>query len=90
VITSKTQQVIERPAADVWSYAADIVRQPEWMNVADAEPLGGTGSEVGSRGARASRARPVDGLADFGPAKAGWFKESEGNTYELSEVVNSA
>jgi len=29
----------------------------------------------------------VDGLADFGMAKAAWFKDSEGNTYELSEVM---
>ena len=29
----------------------------------------------------------VDGLADFGTAKAAWFKDSEGNTYELSEVM---
>jgi catechol 2,3-dioxygenase-like lactoylglutathione lyase family enzyme len=29
----------------------------------------------------------VEGLADFGIAKAAWFKDSEGNTYELSEVV---
>ena len=28
----------------------------------------------------------VDGLADFGVAKAAWFKDSEGNTYELTEV----
>ena len=28
----------------------------------------------------------VDGLADFGMAKAAWFKDSEGNTYELTEV----
>jgi catechol 2,3-dioxygenase-like lactoylglutathione lyase family enzyme len=31
--------------------------------------------------------RTVDGLADFGPAKAAWFKDSEGNTYEVSEVL---
>jgi catechol 2,3-dioxygenase-like lactoylglutathione lyase family enzyme len=30
--------------------------------------------------------RTVDGLVDFGIAKAAWFKDSEGNTYELSEV----
>ena len=30
--------------------------------------------------------RTVDGLADFGMAKAAWFKDSEGNVYELSEV----
>jgi catechol-2,3-dioxygenase len=28
----------------------------------------------------------VDGLADSGAAKAAWFKDSEGNTYELTEV----
>ena len=30
--------------------------------------------------------KTVDGLADFGMAKAAWFKDSEGNTYELGEV----
>lgn len=29
----------------------------------------------------------IDGLADFGMAKAAWFKDSEGNTFELSEVL---
>lgn len=28
----------------------------------------------------------VDGLADFGAARAAWFKDSEGNIYELTEV----
>jgi catechol-2,3-dioxygenase len=32
-------------------------------------------------------AKTVDGFADFGAAKAAWFKDSEGNTYELSEVL---
>jgi catechol 2,3-dioxygenase-like lactoylglutathione lyase family enzyme len=31
----------------------------------------------------------VDGLLAFGTAKACWFKDSEGNTFELSEVVRS-
>jgi hypothetical protein len=31
--------------------------------------------------------KTVDGLADFGMAKAAWFRDSEGNTYELSEVL---
>jgi catechol 2,3-dioxygenase-like lactoylglutathione lyase family enzyme len=30
--------------------------------------------------------RTVDGLADFGTGKAAWFKDSEGNTFELSEL----
>jgi catechol-2,3-dioxygenase len=29
----------------------------------------------------------INGLASFGEAKAAWFKDSEGNTYELSEVM---
>jgi hypothetical protein len=29
----------------------------------------------------------VYGLADFGTARAAWFKDSEGNTFELSEVL---
>jgi catechol 2,3-dioxygenase-like lactoylglutathione lyase family enzyme len=29
--------------------------------------------------------RTVDGLADFGMAKAAWFTDSEGNIFELSE-----
>jgi catechol-2,3-dioxygenase len=31
-----------------------------------------------------------NGLADFGVAKAAWFIDSEGNTYELTEVVQAA
>jgi catechol 2,3-dioxygenase-like lactoylglutathione lyase family enzyme len=31
--------------------------------------------------------KTVNGLADFGSAKAAWFKDSEGNTFELSEVL---
>lgn len=29
----------------------------------------------------------VDGLIAFGPAKACWFKDSEGNAFEISEVT---
>lgn len=31
--------------------------------------------------------KTVDGLADFGIAKAAWFRDSEGNILELSEVL---
>lgn len=34
--------------------------------------------------------RTVDGLADFGMARAAWFTDSEGNVYELSEVLDRA
>ncbi|MFI5291369.1 MAG: VOC family protein [Candidatus Limnocylindrales bacterium] len=31
--------------------------------------------------------KTVDGLLDVGVAKAAWFKDSEGNTFEISEVA---
>ena len=50
MIRSETEQTIERAANDVWAYAADIARHPEWMSVTNAAVLRGVGSEVGSRG----------------------------------------
>jgi len=68
---SQTEQLIERSAEDVWAYAADVVRHPEWMGVTDATLLRGNGSDVGSRG----RERVV-----LGPFK--WDVE-----FEVSEAV---
>lgn len=31
----------------------------------------------------------VDGLLTMGPYKAGWFRDSEGNTFEISQVDRS-
>ena len=45
-----TEQTIARTADDVWTYAADILRHPDWMGVKDARVLHGQGSEVGARG----------------------------------------
>jgi uncharacterized membrane protein len=60
MIKSQTVQTIERSADEVWAYAADIVRHPEWMTVTDAAILSGVGSEVGARGR---------GRLAFGPFK---------------------
>lgn len=49
MIRFETEQTIARSAGDVWAYAADIVRHPEWMSVTDARLIHGTGSEVGTR-----------------------------------------
>lgn len=46
----QTERTIERSAADIWEYAADIVRHADWMGVSDATILSGSGSDVGSRG----------------------------------------
>jgi uncharacterized membrane protein len=70
VITTKTEQVIERPAADVWTYAADIVRHPDWMSVTDAALLRGTGSEVGSRGRERITLGPFKWDVEFEVAEA--------------------
>jgi hypothetical protein len=49
MITFETEQTIAASAEDVWSYAADIRRHPEWMGVANARLVSGTGNEVGAR-----------------------------------------
>ncbi len=68
--TSVSEQVIERSAQDVWAYAADIVRHPEWMTVTDARIVHGDGTRVGARGRERLR---------FGPF--GWDVE-----FEVSEA----
>jgi len=50
VIKFETEQTIARSAEDVWTYAADTLRHPEWMSVADARLVRGRGGEVGDRG----------------------------------------
>jgi len=50
MIRSETHATIARSAEDVWAYAADILRHPEWMGVADARVVRGQGGEVGARG----------------------------------------
>ena len=46
----EAETTIDRPAESVWSYAADILRHPDWMTVASAQVVRGAGTEVGSRG----------------------------------------
>ncbi len=50
MIRFQTEQTIARSADEIWTYAADILRHPEWMAVSDARILQGEGSEVGARG----------------------------------------
>lgn len=70
MIATKTEQVIERPAADVWEYAADIVHHPDWMSVTNATPLHGSGSEVGSRGRERLALGPFKWDVEFEVAEA--------------------
>lgn len=50
MITFHTEQTIARSSLDVWTYAADITRHPEWMAVTDARVLHGEGTQAGARG----------------------------------------
>ncbi|MBI3748307.1 MAG: SRPBCC family protein [Chloroflexi bacterium] len=70
MIKSQIEQTIERPAADVWAYAADIVRHPEWMSVTDASLLQGNGSAVGSRGRERMALGPFKWDVEFQVAEA--------------------
>ena len=58
MIRFASEQVIERPAVEVWRYAADIRRHPEWMGVTDARLTLGDGTEPGSRGIERLRLGP--------------------------------
>ena len=69
--TSVAEQTIERSAQDVWAYAADIVRHPEWMTVTDARIVqGGDGTRVGARGRERLRFGPFGWDVEFEVAEA--------------------
>ena len=70
MIKTTTEQVIDRPAADVWAYAADIVRHAEWMGVSDARLVRGTGSDIGSRGRERLALGPFKWDVEFEVAEA--------------------
>jgi uncharacterized membrane protein len=70
VITTKTEQTIDRPAAEVWAYAADIARHPDWMSVTQATLLRGKGSEIGSRGRERLALGPFKWDVEFEVAEA--------------------
>jgi uncharacterized protein YndB with AHSA1/START domain len=48
--TFVTEGTIARSAGEVWAYATDIQRHPEWMNVTDARVVHGSGTRTGARG----------------------------------------
>ena len=50
MIRNETDATIARPAQQAWAYAADILRHPDWMSVADARLIRGEGTKVGDRG----------------------------------------
>ena len=68
--SSISEQAIERSAQDVWVYAADIVRHPDWMTVSDARIVRGEGTQVGARGRERLRFGPFGWDVEFEVAEA--------------------
>ena len=58
MIRFETEQTIGRSADEVWGYAADILRHPEWMGVTDARLVRGAGTDVGTRATERLRIGP--------------------------------
>lgn len=58
MMTFQTQATIARPAGEVWAFAADILRHPQWMAVTDARVLSGQGTQKGDRGREGMRFGP--------------------------------
>ena len=58
MIRFQTEQTIDRPAQDIWTYAADITRHPEWMGVIDARLVSGHATDIGARGVERTKLGP--------------------------------
>jgi len=66
----ETQTDIARSADDVWAYAADIIRHPDWMAVSAARVLSGDGAQVGARGVGRQVLGPIQVDIEFEVAQA--------------------
>jgi len=58
MIRFQTEQTIDRPAQEIWTYAADITRHPQWMSVIDARLVSGQATDVGARGVERTKLGP--------------------------------
>jgi uncharacterized protein YndB with AHSA1/START domain len=65
-----TEQTIARSADDVWTYATDVVRHPQWMTITDARIIQGDGSKIGDRGRERMRFGPFGWDVEFEVAEA--------------------
>ncbi len=58
MITFRAEETIARPAAEIFDFAADVERHPQWMGVVDARQVSGRPTEVGSRAREHMRLGP--------------------------------
>ena len=88
-----TEQTIARPAQEIWLYAADIVRHPEWMTVTDARVVRGPGTQTGSRGRERMRFGPFGWdvefeVADAEPGRRIVWKAVSGAPFDLEVALD--
>ena len=87
------RQTIARSADDVWSYAADIVRHPEWMTVTDARVVAGPGTRIGARGRERMRFGPFAWDVEFEvaeaiPGRRIVWKAADGAPFDLAVALD--
>ncbi|MFI5255030.1 MAG: VOC family protein [Candidatus Limnocylindrales bacterium] len=81
-------------AGDRWLYVYESASAGTAQNTVAGWSVGDLGkamAELRARGVTFQEydmpgLKTVDGVVDFGPAKVAWFKDPDGNTYELSQV----
>jgi uncharacterized membrane protein len=65
MIRFASEQTIDRSADEIWAFASDITRHPEWMGVMDAVVVSGRSQEVGAIGRETVRMGPRRFVAEF-------------------------
>ena len=68
--TFVTEETIAGSPDEIWAYAADIRRHPEWMGVTDARVIRGDGTQAGARGRERMRFGPFGWDIEFEVAEA--------------------
>lgn len=58
MVKFRAETTIARSAEDIFAYAADVARHPEWMGVTDAKLISGHQTEVGARAAETLKFGP--------------------------------
>jgi hypothetical protein len=68
--TFEAKAEIARSTDEIWTYAADILRHPEWMSADTAQVLRCDGTRIGSRGRERLRIGPFRRDVEFEVAEA--------------------
>jgi uncharacterized membrane protein len=88
-----SEQTIMRSADDVWTYAADILRHPDWMTSTDARIVRGDGTQAGARGRERMRFGPFEWDVEFEvsravPSRGIAWKAVSGSPFEIEVALD--